>query len=164
MPYPAFRLAVFVSLAVLLIFPLGCSGTPDVSGLRLVEVEPFSATLEWSTASPTACRILYGEGALFDRELVEEKPSVKHRATLTGLKPATRYTYRFDPGGPVVPFRTAPGKDGAFDLVVLDPASPLCSEEGPGSAAAWRVLKKFCCGGSQQQTGADVHRVGCAAF
>ena len=122
---------------MLLIFPLGCSRPPDVSGLRLVEVGPFSATLEWSTGSPATCRILYGEGALFDRELSEEKPSLKHSATLTGLTPATRYTYRFDPGGPTSSFRSAPGRDGAFDLVVLDPASPLCSGEAPGSAAAF---------------------------
>ena len=153
MPNPAFRLVALVSLSVLLIFFLACSRPPDVSDLRLVEVGPFSATLEWSTGSATACRILYGEGALFDRELVEEKPSVRHRATLTGLKPATRYAYRFDPGGAAAAFRTAPGRDGAFDLVVLDPASPLCRREGPEAAAGFEadpdivVLTGPCSGG-----------------
>ncbi len=130
-----FCLFIVVLFSALLLCSAGCGEAPPIEGLRLAEVGPFSATLEWTTGEPSTFQILYGEGALFDREAAEERAVTEHRLTLTGLKPSTRYTCRIEPGGPTFPIRSAPGKDGAFDLVVLDPASPACKGDAPEAEA-----------------------------
>ena len=131
---PRFLTAILAPIFLLLLFLClaGCSGSLEPSALRLTEVGPFSATLEWETAGPADFRIVYGEGTLFDREVAESEPTTAHRLTLSGLKPSTRYTYRLEPGGEVHAFRSAPGKDGAFDLIVLGPGSPACARGAPG--------------------------------
>jgi len=104
----------------------GCGQPTHVTDVRLKEVGPFTAKLTWATEQPVAMRVVYGEGELFDRELVEEQPTTDHLIKLTGLKPSTRYRYRLEPGGETASFRSAPGKDGAFDLVVLSTEAAAC--------------------------------------
>lgn len=127
----SFCLLFVILFSALLPFFSGCSEAPHIDGLHLAEVGPFSATLEWTTGEPSTFHIQYGEGTLFDREATEERAATEHRLTLTGLKPSTRYSCRIEPGGPTFPFRSAPGRDGAFDLVVLDSASPACGGNAP---------------------------------
>ena len=131
----SFCLFIVILFSALLLCSAGCGEAPDIEGLRLAEVGPFSATLEWTTEEPSTFQILYGEGTLLDREVTEERAATEHRLILTGLKPSTRYTCRIEPGGPTFPIRSAPGKDGAFDLVVLDPASPACKGAAPEAEA-----------------------------
>lgn len=125
----------FALLTVLYLLVACCNESIAVMGIRLAEVGPFSAVLAWRTDRPASFRIVYGEGTLFDRETVEAVQTTEHRLALTGLKPATRYAFRIEPGGPEGSFRSGPGEDGAFDLAVLDPASSACREEAPAAGA-----------------------------
>lgn len=118
----AFLTAFLIALAAL----AGCEKGAAVRNPRLEKVGPFSATLAWETDVPCVFRINFGEGTLLDRELIEKQNDTFHKVTLTGLKPSTKYNYRIEPGGQAASFRSAPGTDGAFDLVVLDEKSPLC--------------------------------------
>jgi len=64
-----------------------------------------------------------------DRHVSETERTSDHSITLTGLKPSTRYTYRIEPGGLTASFRSAPSKDGAFEIVALGTESPACKPD-----------------------------------
>jgi len=96
--------------------------------LRLSEVGPFSAAISWKTDKPTAITIRFGEGKLFDHEVLEPHSTMEHHIALTGLKPSTIYFYRIEPAGITATFRSTPGQDGAFDILVLDGTSRACKE------------------------------------
>ncbi|MDP8223808.1 MAG: tetratricopeptide repeat protein [Candidatus Lernaella stagnicola] len=131
---PALLLAVLLN---------ACGGEPSVTDVRLEAVGPFSATVAWESATPGRYDIAYGEGTLFDRSVSETDAGTSHRINLTGLKPSTRYAYRFGEGGPTFRFRSAAGRGGAFDLVVLDAASPACGPAAPLPTPAPDVVVVF---------------------
>lgn len=126
--FPTSSYASIILVAIIGTFFLSCEPSQQIEKLRLTKVGPFSATLEWETQNPGQFVVEYGEGELFDRELVSNDAKTKHKVSLTGLKPSTRYTYRIKPGGTSASFRSAPGTDGAFDMVILDANSPLCKK------------------------------------
>jgi tetratricopeptide (TPR) repeat protein len=122
----------FLLLPVLLAaFGCACATPPDVRDLRLVEVGPFSATIAFTTNTPARFTAEYGEGRLLDNVASETVDGIDHRLRLTGLKPSTRFTYRLEPGGLTRTFRTAPGSEGAFDLVALAAGESACAPAGP---------------------------------
>jgi len=61
--------------------------------LKLDRNDPRTATVEWTSQLPQATIMKYGTTELCDREFKDGGPTRKHRAVLTGLKPATRYYY-----------------------------------------------------------------------
>gem|GEM_PF-4528901 len=107
-----------------------CASLPTYDALRFETIGPFSATLSWNSDTPQAFVVEYGEGDLLDRRVEEKEKSARHQLTLTGLKPATRYGYRLHKHDRMKYFRTAPGKDGVFDLIVLSGESPACNDQG----------------------------------
>ncbi|MDP8254178.1 MAG: tetratricopeptide repeat protein [Candidatus Alcyoniella australis] len=119
-------------IALLLFAASACDRGKIVEGPLLEQVGPFSATLSWSTDRPLRCRVAFGEGELFDREIIQEQSSGEHRLKLTGLRPSTRYCYRIEPCGFSGSLRTAPSRDGAFDLLLLDSQSPECDGRDAG--------------------------------
>ncbi len=124
---------IFLILTAALCFVFtSCANPIEIENLRLVEVEPYSAALAWNSAHEETFTVLYGEGTLFDREITTEARSKNHEVKLTGLKPSTRYSYRIEPSGASASFRSAPAKDGAFDIAVLDSGSPACGDSGAG--------------------------------
>ncbi len=123
--HKTFSLALVVIFVGVLLF--GCEEKATISNLRLVQVGPYAATISWRCDRPTTFKIVYGEGSLFDRELETTGQATIHSVKLTGLKPSTRYAYRIEPGDVEASFRSAPQKDGAFDIAILDSKSPVCS-------------------------------------
>ena len=111
------------------IFFTSCDESPQIENLRLTQIGPFNATLEWESDYPASFIVEYGEGRIFDRETVPDNSDIKHRVSLTGLKPSTRYSYRIKSNGQGAAFRSAPKSDGAFDMVILNTQSRLCRKE-----------------------------------
>lgn len=120
-------LLFFILLLTIILLP-ACDRTAGSvpEDVHLEQVGPFSAVIAWTTQTEARFIISWGEGSLLDRRITEEDGQREHRLALTGLKPRTRYSYRIEPGGFSASFRSAPGLDGAFDLVVLDSSSPAC--------------------------------------
>jgi tetratricopeptide (TPR) repeat protein len=122
--HKTFSLALAVIFVGVLLF--GCQEKVTISNLRLAQVGPYTTTISWECDKSAAFKVVYGEGALFDRELGTADQATVHSVKLTGLKPSTRYAYRIEPGDVEASFRSAPQKDGAFDIAVLDSKSPAC--------------------------------------
>lgn len=120
-------LLFLVWLASAVVLP-GCGDVPQVTNLRLDEVGPFTLTLTWTTDVAARFDVAYGEGEQLDRLVSQQRSTTAHRVTLTGLKPSTHYSYQLAKSQPVLWARTAPGRQGAFDLVVIDAQSPACRD------------------------------------
>ena len=134
---------------------------PPAGPLQAVAVGPFSATMEWTRASPPA-RVGYG---LADLGPTMWAPLAGRRATITGLHYST--PYRVWAGDATVDFTTAGPPDspaasiggGAilldgqpyFPLIVL----ALCPVQYPNALAAGITLyAENACGGIAEQTAA----------
>jgi hypothetical protein len=71
--------------------PAAPSGPPpEIENVRTLSIEPYSATLSWSTSEPATSRIAYG----LDNPAIWTPPSVastQHEATVTGLSASSSY-------------------------------------------------------------------------
>jgi hypothetical protein len=68
------------------------SAAPPALELRVV-AGASSATVTWTTATPTRGRVVFGVGALYLWSAREPAPVTSHSITLTDLLPSTRYVY-----------------------------------------------------------------------
>ncbi len=118
------------AIIFIVLLSTACASLPSYDALRFEAIGPFTATLSWTSETAQRFVIEYGEGDLLDRQIEEKEKSARHQMTLTGLKPATRYGYRLHKHDRLKYFRTAPGKDGVFDLIVLSDDSPACGDQG----------------------------------
>jgi 3',5'-cyclic AMP phosphodiesterase CpdA len=74
-------------------------------------VTPTSITVMWETTGVIVGTVEFGEHDRFDREATDSRPRTIHEVHLTGLDPATTYTYRVRFGDQVLSpasFTTAP--------------------------------------------------------
>ncbi len=130
------RISAFILMCALSVMAFSaCEKNVEPQNVRLAEAEAFSVALSCTTAEKTGLVLSYGEGFLFDRQAFVRKPATEHFIRIQGLKPSTRYRYRFSPNGEIRSFRTAPQEDGVFDLVFLDEASAGTSTESSGAAS-----------------------------
>ncbi len=104
------------------VLALACTGlasnsAPQSSGGELYltpylqNVTPTSITIMWETTGVIVGTVEFGENDRFDREATDSRPRTIHEVHLTGLDPATTYTYRVRFGDQVVSpasFTTAP--------------------------------------------------------
>ncbi len=60
---------------------------------EIVSLTPTSATLQWVTNKPSDTRIYYGVSDLGQSKLIDNAATI-HTVTLTGLQPASVYTFR----------------------------------------------------------------------
>ena len=77
----------------------------------LQNVTPTSITVMWETTGVTIGTVEFGENDRFDRRATDADARAIHEVHLTGLDPATRYSYRVRFGDQVLPpasFTTAP--------------------------------------------------------
>ena len=77
----------------------------------LQNVTPTSITVMWETTGVIVGTVEFGEHDRFDREATDSRPRTIHEVHLTGLDPATTYTYRVRFGDQVLSpasFTTAP--------------------------------------------------------
>ncbi|MBN8826269.1 MULTISPECIES: metallophosphoesterase [unclassified Spirosoma] len=89
--------------------------TPTISrGPYLQVVTPTSVVVRWRTDTPSIGRVWFGQSASqLTGDLQESQPTQEHSLTITGLQPATRYTYAIGYGdtqlasGPDYSFKTA---------------------------------------------------------
>ncbi len=119
------------AILLLALLSAACTSLLSYDALRFETIGPFTATLSWNSETPQTFVVEYGEGDLLDRQVEDKEKSTRHQLTLTGLKPATRYGYRLHKHDKIKYFRTAPGKDGVFDLIVLSTSSPACKNQDP---------------------------------
>ena len=77
----------------------------------LQNVKPDGITVMWETTEPVAGAVEFGSDGKFDRTIEEPEARKIHEIHLTGLKPATTYSYRARYGDRLLPaaaFTTAP--------------------------------------------------------
>ncbi len=96
---------------------LACGpGLPDSGGELylspyLQNVTPTSITVMWETTGVIVGTVEFGEHDRFDRQATDSEARTIHEVHVTGLDPATTYTYRVRFGDQVLPpasFTTAP--------------------------------------------------------
>ncbi len=103
--------------------------------------------LEWQSPEEEQYTLSYGEGRLLDKKIQEEFATRQHRVVLTGLKPSTRYGYTIKGTGITRSFRSAPGTEGAFDLLLLHKDDPYCqTNELPERLPDIVLLETSCTG------------------
>lgn len=109
----------------------------DVTAAPYVQnVSETGATIMWRTASPTDGEVAYGRDGTLDRTVDGDRVEL-HTVRLTGLDPATAYTYRVDSGDTTYPpasFHTAPGANGDITAIVV-------GDSGSGSRQQWQVAE-----------------------
>ena len=104
------------ALLILTCAGLACSQLPDDGGELylwpyLQNVTPTSITVMWETTGVTVGTVDFGENDRFDRHAKDSAARTIHEVHLTGLDPATSYSYRVGFGDRVLPpasFTTAP--------------------------------------------------------
>ena len=108
-----FRAAVFVMTCT----GLACGPVrPDGGGELylspyLQHVTPHGITVMWETTGAEVGTVEFGEHDRFDRQATDSEARTIHEVHLTGLDPATTYTYRVRVGDQMLPaasFTTAP--------------------------------------------------------
>ena len=124
------KIILLIAALTLLAFG-GCKKEANVSDVRIEKLGPFVATVAFRSDVPAKFTIEYGEGTIFDRSVSDTGETTDHKINITGLKPSTMYTYRIVSTGFSAAFRSGPGSDGAFDLMVLGPQSSACKTDVP---------------------------------
>ena len=100
-----------ICLAGLLLPVIGASGTELLVGPYLQNVEPTAITVMWETADPCVGGVRFSGNGSKPVTLSEEEPRTVHELRLTGLEPASSYSYEILWDGEELgpwPFRTAP--------------------------------------------------------
>ncbi|MBO0939838.1 metallophosphoesterase [Fibrella sp. HMF5335] len=82
---------ILVLLFVLGTFPGFVFAQAITRGPYLQRVTPTGVTVRWRTDVPTDSRVRYGAG--LSQQAVDNAQTTEHIVVLTGLQPATRYTY-----------------------------------------------------------------------
>ena len=105
------------ALLALAYLGLASSSAPQTRAVELYltpylqNVTPTSITVMWETTGVIVGPVEFGEHDRFDREATDSRPRTIHEVHLTGLDPATTYSYRVRFGDQVLSpasFTTAP--------------------------------------------------------
>lgn len=116
------------------------SNTPNtlVTGPHVINITPYSATIEWETTHLSTTKVKYSDGTGGAAEKSHDS-ALNHRLTLTGLKPGTNYTFELesktdkDQNGPVTgsgTFQTlaAEGAQASIESITANPKAPYIYE------------------------------------
>ncbi|MBS2024683.1 MAG: metallophosphoesterase [Deltaproteobacteria bacterium] len=82
-------------------------------GPWLLDPQPTSMTVAWTTPLKTVGSVSYGQAGALDKKASEAEATVDHRVVITGLTPGDKFEYRIDGEVPVGgSFTTAPPAEG----------------------------------------------------
>lgn len=65
-----------------------------LTGIQVQEIDASSATISWSTSSPSSSKVLFGLTSTYGSEMSDDSLTTEHFVTLTGLQPRTLYHFQ----------------------------------------------------------------------